>query len=423
MDMTAIETVTAGSYMITESTIPPSWSLDSIACTGNATPETVDLPNEKVTVIVAPNENVECTFVDSAEGTLKVKKNTSATGFGNTFGFDVDGTSQNEFGPNGQFSLDTNNVNFMDMTAIETVTAGSYMITESTIPPSWSLDSIACTGNATPETVDLPNEKVTVIVAPNENVECTFNDITEGTLKVKKDTSATGFGDTFGFDVDGTSQNQFGPNGQFSLDTNNVNFMDMTAIETVTAGVYVIKENIIPPGWVLQSIECMGNNIGDVVDLIAKKVTVTVSPGENVECTFIDLTQGTLKVKKDTSSENLGATFGFDVDGTSQNQFGPNGQFSLNTNNVNFMDMTAIETVTAGSYMITESTIPFGWALASIACTGNTTPETVDLPNEKVTVIVAPNENVECTFNDITEGTLKIKKDTSATGFGAHIWI
>ena len=49
------------------------------------------------------------------------------------------------------FSLDTNNVNFMDMTAIETVTAGSYMITESTIPPSWSLASIACTGNATPE--------------------------------------------------------------------------------------------------------------------------------------------------------------------------------------------------------------------------------------------------------------------------------
>ena len=94
----------------------------------------------------------------------------------------------------------------MDMTSIETVTAGSYMITESTIPIGWGLASIACTGNATPETVDLPNEKVTVIVAPNENVECTFIDITEATLKIKKDTSATGFGAIFGFDVDGTSQ-------------------------------------------------------------------------------------------------------------------------------------------------------------------------------------------------------------------------
>ena len=77
--------------MITESTIPPSWSLDSIACTGNATPETVDLPNDKVTVTVAPGENVECTFVDSAEGTLKVKKDTANAGFGAIFGFDVDG--------------------------------------------------------------------------------------------------------------------------------------------------------------------------------------------------------------------------------------------------------------------------------------------------------------------------------------------
>ena len=405
--------------MITETTLPLGWSLDSIACTGNATPETVDLPNEKVTVIVAPNENVECTFVDSAEGTLKVKKDTANAGFGAIFGFDVDGTSQNEFGPNGQFSLDTNNVNFMDMTAIETVTAGTYMITEATIPPNWSLDSIACTGNATPETVDLPNEKVTVIVAPNENVECTFVDSAEGTLKVKKDTSAAGFGAIFGFDVDGTSQNEFGPNGQFSLDTNNVNFMDMTAIETVTAGSYMITESTIPPNWSLDSITCTGNATPETVDLPNEKVTVIVAPNENVECTFVDSAEGTLKVKKDTANAGFGAIFGFDVDGTSQNEFGPNGQFSLDTNNVNFMDMTAIETVTAGSYMITESTIPPSWSLDSIACTGNATPETVDLPNEKVTVIVAPNENVECTFVDSAEGTLKVKKDTSTAGFGA----
>ena len=419
MDMTAIETVTAGSYMITETTLPLGWSLDSIACTGNATPETVDLPNEKVTVIVAPNENVECTFVDSAEATLKIKKDTSATGFGNTFGFDVDGTSQNEFGPNGQFSLNTNNVNFMDMTAIETVTAGVYVIREDIIPPGWVLQSIECMGNNIGDVVDLIAKMVTVTVSPGENVECTFIDSAQGTLKVKKDTSSENLGDTFGFDVDGTSQNEFGPNGQFSLNTNNVNFMDMTNAETVTVGSYMITENTIPFGWALASIACTGNATPETVDLPNEKVTVMVAPNENVECTFNDITEGTLKVKKDTSAAGFGAIFGFDVDGTSQNQFGPNGQFSLDTNNVNFMDMTAIETVSAGSYMITETTIPPSWSLDSIACTGNATPETVDLPNDKVTVIVAPGENVECTFVDSAEGTLKVKKDTSAIVFGA----
>ena len=56
--------------MITESTIPPGWSLAGVTCTGNAVDEVT--ATDKVTVTVSPGETVECTFVDSAMSTLNI---------------------------------------------------------------------------------------------------------------------------------------------------------------------------------------------------------------------------------------------------------------------------------------------------------------------------------------------------------------
>jgi len=66
------------------------------------------------------------------------------------------------------------------------------------------------------------------------------------------------------------------------------------------------------------------------------------------------------------------------------------------------MAMTDAEFVTPGSYTITESTIPAGWSLASISCTGNAVSATTG--SNSITVTVSSNEAVECTItNTFTE--------------------
>jgi len=128
----------------------------------------------------------------------------------------------------------------------------------------------------------------------------------DGTLKIIKVTSDAGFGDSFEFDIDGPSEAAFGASGVFSLDTDNPGFMDMTNIVSVTAGVYMITEDNIPVGWNIQNIVCTGNSIAEVINIITKTVTVTVSGGDDVVCTFNNFldTDVDLRLIKDVDSVN-----------------------------------------------------------------------------------------------------------------------
>ena len=161
--MTGTESVTPGTYIITEGNTP-GWSLASVACTGNSVSATTGA--NSITVVVSPNEAVECTFDNSASATLKITKDTSAAGFGESFGFTVSGSSATAFGTSGMFTLETSTVSGLTaMTNTESVTAGTYVITESNIPDGWSLTSVACTGNSVSATTGA--DSITVVVSPN----------------------------------------------------------------------------------------------------------------------------------------------------------------------------------------------------------------------------------------------------------------
>ncbi|GAF75000.1 unnamed protein product, partial [marine sediment metagenome] len=341
------ESVTAGTYVITESNIPDGWSLANVACTGNSVATTTGA--NSISVVVSPNEAVECTFDNSASATLKITKDTSAAGFGDKFGFTVSGSSATAFGTSGEFTLDTATPGFVRMTGTESVTAGTYIITEGNTP-GWSLANVACTGNSVSATTGA--NSISVVVSPNEAVECTFDNSASATLKITKDTSAAGFGDKFGFTVSGSSATAFGTSGEFTLDTATPGFVRMTGTESVTAGTYVITESNIPDGWSLANVACTGNSVATTTG--ANSISVVVSPNEAVECTFDNSASATLKITKDTSAAGFGDKFGFTVSGSSATAFGTSGEFTLDTATPGFVRMTGTESVTAGTYIITE---------------------------------------------------------------------
>lgn len=64
---------------------------------------------------------------------------------------------------------------------------------------------------------------------------------------------------------------------------------------------------------------------------------------------------------------------------------------------------TAVVSVDPDTYTFTEAAAA-GWDLTSIACTGNAAPATVDLGARTVSVPVAANENVVCTFTNTEVG-------------------
>ena len=101
-------------------------------------------------------------------------------------------------------------------------------------------------------------------------------------------------GETFGFvvqDDQGNLITGFGDSvnpitGQFTLNTENSEFMEMTEYVPVSDGTYVIGEVPPPAGWTLTEIDCGGAET--LVDLVDLSVTVDVAPGQDVECTFLN---------------------------------------------------------------------------------------------------------------------------------------
>lgn len=118
-------------------------------------------------------------------GTLQLVKRT--TGGDGTFAF----TSAELSNP----SLTT--VSGVAQTSATRLAPGTYVLSEPATA-GWDLTSIACIGNATAATVTLATRSVSVPVAANETVVCTFNNQRQtGTLQLVK-RSAGGDG-TFAF--------------------------------------------------------------------------------------------------------------------------------------------------------------------------------------------------------------------------------
>lgn len=270
------------------------------------------------------------------------------------------------------------------------VPPGTYTITQAAVP-GWTLSSLVCD---TGETVSLPNRRVTIDLATNEQVTCTFTNRSPS-ITIVQDARPDADQD---FAFTGCQGAACGP---FVLDddTDPTRARSLSAV-ALAPGTYTITQSAVP-GWSLASLVC---DTGETVDLGARRATITLGADEQVTCTFANATTG-LTVVLDAAPDSA-QDFTF----TGCQGVGC-GQFVLDDD----ADPARPRSVTGvamapGTYTVTQAVVP-GWSLQGLSCD---TGESVDLANRRVTISLAAGEFATCTFtvaaaNDSFAGALPIE--------------
>jgi hypothetical protein len=346
---TITQTVQPGTFTATE-TLPAGWVLTSIECSDPTSNSSGDVPNKKATFNVAAGEDVICTFTNTKNGSVTIKK------------VMVGGTGTFTFSGSPSGTISTNNG-----TITQSVQPGTFTSTE-TVPSGWALTGISCSdGDSTGNT---STGVATFNVAAGEDVICTFTNTKNGSVTIKK------------VMVGGTGTFTFTGSPSGTISTNNG-----TITQSVQPGTFTSTETV-PSGWALTGISCSDtDSTGNTGTATA---TFNVAAGEDVTCTFTNTKNGSITVKK----VMVGGTGTFTFSGS------PSGTISTNNG-------TITQSVQPGTFTSTE-TVPSGWALTSISCsdgdsTGNTGTATA-------TFNVSAGEDVTCTFTNTKNGSVTIKK-------------
>lgn len=196
-------------------------------------------------------------------------------------------------------------------TLTDVTAADDYQLTEPNRPAGWSLESIECevldpsTGRR--GTVDVTDED-TFPVAPGHTTHCTISNVGPATLTIVKTTVPAHAAESFAFN--GTREGE--PIEPFSLTDGASRPIPVSPGDTVTVA------ETVPPDWNLAVLQCTGD-LEAATDVPEAAVTVSVDPGEQIVCTFVneraDQTFAALIVTK--SAPGSGTGFGFTVTGPS----------------------------------------------------------------------------------------------------------
>jgi hypothetical protein len=274
-------------------------------------------------------------------GGITIRKETDPDGAPGTFSFT---------GDLGAFSLQDNGSK-----VFTNVQAGTYVVAESDpAAQGFDLQSIVCSGGST--TTSVPNRNVSITVAADDNVVCTFTNKQRGKIIVQKVTNPSGATDDFSFTTSYGS-------GSFTLKGGQSNDSGFLA-----AGTYSVVETV-PAGWDLTSATCSDGSSPSNIGL---------SSGETVTCTFTNTQRGKIIIQKVTNP--AGSTQSFDFTAS----YVPGG-FSLQGGGSNDSGL-----IQPGTYSVSE-TVPDGWQQTSATCSDGSNPGSIGL---------GAGETVTCTFTN-----------------------
>ena len=352
---TISQEVVAGQYVSTETALP-GWDLTDVDCDDNDS--TGSVANSNATFNVAAGETVTCTFTNTKQGKVIVKK----VMVGGTGTFAFTGT------PNGSIAVNNG-------TITADVTPGQYVSTETALP-GWDLTDVDCDDNDS--TGSVANSNATFNVAAGETVTCTFTNTKQGKVIVKK----VMVGGTGTFAFTGT------PNGSIAVNNG-------TITADVTPGQYVSTETALP-GWDLTDVDCDDNDsTGSVAN---SNATFNVAAGETVTCTFTNTKQGKIIVQKVTSPAD--ATDLFTFSGDASGSIADGGEI-------------VVDNLVPGTYTSVEA-VKEGWDLGAIVCTDSDPTGTTSsgvVGTRTATFKLDPGETVTCVFFNAQRGTITIIKD------------
>ena len=155
-------------------------------------------------------------------------------------------------------------------------------------------------------------------------------------------------------------------------------------------GSYTVAEGALPENWVFEKVEC------DAASWLAEgqSVTIDLAQGETVVCTFFNFEEAvlaptaSLTIIKDADPAD-DTVFHFDA--------GALGTFTLQDPSDPSQAFTELE---AGTYIVSENSLPAVWGLTGIECTA------LDwsISGQSVTVNLGEGEVASCTF--FNEGEL-----------------
>jgi hypothetical protein len=267
-------------YSVAETAVS-GWDLTSKTC---------DNGNDPGSITLAAGQTVTCTFTNTQEGTIIIKKLTSPSGASGSFTFT--GTAAGSIGDGGTITVNH-------------LTPGTYYSTESDPTPAFDLTSISCDdgSSANPSSGSVSTRKATFKLDAGETVTCTFTNTQRGKAKVVKtfNGGAIPAGTSFTFQLrSGASAAAAG-----------------TILETLTAtsansGVLNFTTNLVPESTYQL---CEQMQPGWLTTLGPPAYSVYNPSGDNsVVCTDFTVTAGqtkTFNINNQPPPGGMGLTIGF----------------------------------------------------------------------------------------------------------------
>ncbi len=408
---------TSGAITIQESSIPAGWTLNGATCTNNSSGATVGtFTNPTYTIPNASNtagQVFDCYFLNNKNPTIKVEK----TSYGGTAGFTFADT--NLTGAVGTLTTTSSGTPVQSANLPVTVAGTNVTITE-TPTAGYTLTSASCVDDNSAFTGNLGtfgSLTGSVLTVPSSNfvlgadIRCTFSNRRSTTLTLRKTWAA---GSTAGHTATVASSG--------FINTATSGTSTATAAGNTTTGtattVYVGESGTIGElfGGGAQAadyaatLSCTGTN----GTLSGNTLTVTSATGTAIVCT-----ETNTKLPKITLTKiSNGGVGGFSF--TGNNGFA-NQTITTVTPGVSVAGTTQTLSAASVATVITE-TIPAGYVVSSIACSGlgaggtattNLNTGTVSLD----AAATAPGAAIACTFTNAKIPTVKVQKITN-NGFG-----
>lgn len=251
--------------------------LTDIACTG-ASALSVDLTAGTASFFLFDGQDVVCTFTQTALGSVFLTLDARPES-PEDFEFDTSDigpaiTVLDDDGGSGD-AVRPRNVRFTGLLP------GQVQIRQNNLPPGFDLRSLTC--NRPVDSAVLGTRTVSFFLDPGENIACEFRNDRRGTITIVEDSLPDG-----PRDYPYTTNNVDGAPATFSLDDDPGDATlapNLSILSLPAGGVHIITQAIPggTPPWRLLDITCTTT---ERRDLVARSVTITVDPGENVTCTF-----------------------------------------------------------------------------------------------------------------------------------------
>ena len=244
-------------YHVAE-TVPTGWISDGGVCDDGSPVSNINL---------SQGETVTCTFTNTAQGHIIVKKVTDPTGSPQSFTFTPSYNGGTTFNLTDGTQNDSGAIN-----------AGQYSVAE-TVPNGWDNTSATCDGTGnTPQAINL---------GAGQTITCMFVNTQRSNIIVKKTTvpSPDPTSTTFNFTPTGYG-------APFGLTDGGSNDSGL-----IKPGSYAVAETV-PANW---------SNTGHTCDNGNDPSAITLAAGKTVTCTFTNTLQvGAIKITKTAKQQSAG---------------------------------------------------------------------------------------------------------------------